>query len=62
MNIICDVSLLEGVKCKHLVMNENIQNISRMLNLANIEKHKNDQTNVFLWVQEAGAGSNGSRM
>ena len=49
MDTIHDVSLSEGVKRKHLI----IRNISRMLNLANIEKHKNDQTSVSLWVQEA---------
>ena len=53
MDSIRDVSLSEGIKREHLLVKQDVQNIKRMLNLGNIQKHSNDQTSVDLWVQEA---------
>ena len=38
---------------KHLMVRQDIRNIKCSLNLANIQKHSNDQASVAVWVKEA---------
>lgn len=48
-----DVSGLDTIKRKHLVVRQDVLNIKRLVNLDNVQKHVNDQTSVALWVEEA---------